>query len=144
MNKCDGCHAFSMNVIKLTRFLINESYEGMTIFWCFILFRSGIYAVKCKFMHYLVMTTLSALYLPAPQYVASHSVVYTSICICIVYAWILMEHTWNWTFSCSYYHLLSLLSLMKVLVLSCSQDPQVVTGSHDSTIKFWDLRYGDL
>lgn len=24
------------------------------------------------------------------------------------------------------------------------QDPQVVTGSHDSTIKFWDLRYGNL
>lgn len=23
------------------------------------------------------------------------------------------------------------------------QDPQVVTGSHDSTIKFWDLRYGN-
>lgn len=22
------------------------------------------------------------------------------------------------------------------------QDPQVVTGSHDTTIKFWDLRYG--
>lgn len=24
------------------------------------------------------------------------------------------------------------------------QDPQVVTGSHDTTIKFWDLRYGNI
>ncbi|MFQ6628393.1 hypothetical protein Gotur_007030, partial [Gossypium turneri] len=24
------------------------------------------------------------------------------------------------------------------------QDPQIVTGSHDTTIKFWDLRYGKL
>lgn len=24
------------------------------------------------------------------------------------------------------------------------QDPQVVTGSHDTTIKFWDLRYGNM
>lgn len=24
------------------------------------------------------------------------------------------------------------------------QDPQVVTGSHDTTIKFWDLRNGNI
>jgi WD40 repeat protein len=32
---------------------------------------------------------------------------------------------------------------MKLCFL-CFQDPQVVTGSHDSTIKFWDLRFGNL
>lgn len=31
-------------------------------------------------------------------------------------------------------------NLMLSLII---QDPQVVTGSHDSTIKFWDLRYGN-
>lgn len=29
------------------------------------------------------------------------------------------------------------------LCFSYFQDPQVVTGSHDTTIKFWDLRFGN-
>ncbi|KAI4345404.1 hypothetical protein L6164_012532 [Bauhinia variegata] len=48
---------------------------------------SGIYAVKCKSMHFQAMITLFALF-------------------------------------------------------TRPTDPQVVTGSHDTTIKFWDLRYG--
>ena len=30
------------------------------------------------------------------------------------------------------------------MLIFCLQNPQVVTGSHDTTIKMWDLRYGNL
>ena len=36
------------------------------------------------------------------------------------------------------------LGIWELMVWVMLQDPQVVTGSHDSTIKFWDLRYGTL